>query len=98
MIYVSIGNSDNKLTQAEWANYWRDVNATILVYNYVMHGVWHSEPTSEYQNACWGFELLSNASPERLKHRLGVLAYRYKQDTIAWAEAETTFVQPVEVS
>lgn len=60
IVYISIGNSDDKLTQSQWHDYMQDVD---LVFDYVqIHGRWFSEPISIYQSACWCVEF----DPDRI--------------------------------
>lgn len=99
-IYVTIGNSDDKLTQAEWAQFFADVDDVIRGFAATVHGSWHSLPASPWQNACWCFELLpavgmQEYDADRLKKQLHVLAKHNRQNSIAWAEAQVFFVQGV---
>ncbi len=92
-VYVSIGNSDDKLTQTEWSDFCYDVEKIISVTR--CHGAWFSRSDSPWQNACWLLEFLSG---ERIfgpvKTKLALLAPKYRQDSIAWAVAETEFLKP----
>jgi hypothetical protein len=92
-VYVTIGNSDDKLTQEEWAQFYSLVNRTIRRVADDIHGQWVSSPTSVYQNACWCFVLpddgyLVSEVRRKLRDELKRLAREYRQDSIAWAEAE----------
>lgn len=91
-VYVSIGNSDDKLTQAEWATFWEKTSVLVLAYASQVHGGWTSAPTAPWQNACWAFDLDRPDWADRMKRELSALAAEYKQDSIAWAEAETEFI------
>lgn len=102
-VYVSIGNSDDKLTQQDWAEFYRKVNLLLRGNPAVkaVHGQWVSEPASAWQNACWCVELDAHAPAitRQLKGHLGVLARRYRQDAIAWAECPATeFLPPADES
>jgi len=90
-VYVSIGNSDDKLTQQRWHSYCVDVGLTITRYSKQFHGIWFSESSSPWQNACWCIEPWPHMV-EQFKQSLSILAEKYQQDSIAWAEAETTFL------
>ena len=84
-VYVSISNSDDKLTQAEWADYYAYVSITLrscLGVN--IHGQWVSEPACAWQNACWCIEIPED-STEPLRVALKAIAALYRQDSIAWA-------------
>ncbi len=93
-IYISIGNSDDKLSQQEWAEYWDGARGCIVANARVIHGEWLSLPTSRYQNACWAIELPSvDRFGIELQADLSRLARLFGQDSIAWAECpETEFL------
>jgi len=98
--YISIGNSDDKLTQAEWAEFFTEVDLLLAGPECIIggpvqvrHGVWHSLPDSPWQNACWCVELLDDAELiADLKGALADHAQRFRQDSIAWAVADTEFI------
>lgn len=100
VVYVSIGNSDDKLGQREWADFARRVEQVITVAaSYkggMIHGNWHSRPTDPWQNACWALQLPEDLDAiSQLRADLARLAAYYEQDSIAWALAEdTTFIRP----
>jgi len=90
-VYVSIGNSDDKLTQEEWADYWSTVDERVVDYAERVYGVWQSNPNSVYQNACWSFEL-DEENRDSLVEDLNEIRLKFRQDQIAWANAETYFI------
>lgn len=93
-VYVSIGNSDDKLTQADWSNFVTSVEQRVKFRAHVVHGSWRSLPDDPWQNACWCFEISSLAA-DWLMGDLKLLACGYGQDSIAWAEVpETLFLEP----
>lgn len=91
--YISIGNSDDKLTQAEWAEFQRETASILhgveLMSDGRIHGTWVSLPTDPWQNACWCIDLRTY-DPDLLKKRLQILAAKYRQNCIAWAEVNAT--------
>lgn len=99
-VYISIGNSDDKLTQAEWSRYVHAVDTILLERSgriawspiVTRHGSWLSVPDDPWQNACWCVEI--DRDPSDLKDELRVEAQRYRQDSISWAEARTEFLTP----
>lgn len=94
-IYISIGNSDNKLTQEEWADFIDEIDELLDVYHLV--GRWFSAPDSEYQNACWCVTIPPTGGAHAfIRGALRGLAERYRQDSIVLAKAETEFVKPRE--
>ena len=92
-VYVSVGNSDDKLTQACWAEFHAKVTATVRSHALSVYGDWTSGCADPWQNACIGFEI-GHETTERLRRDLAELAAEYNQDSIAWAEAETRFIAP----
>lgn len=94
-IYVSIGNSDDKLTQAEWATFCASTLAEIKTWSRQIHGDWHSLPNARWQNMCICFEV-DDTAIDYLKTQLAKQAERYRQDSIAWAPAQTEFLRPTE--
>lgn len=91
-VYVSIGNSDDKLSQRGWHAFHADVRCELVGAGARFHGQWVSPSTSEWQNACWLVEL-NEAIVEELKANLGRLAGKYRQESIAWARVpETEFL------
>ncbi len=89
IVYISIGNSDDKLTQAEWALFFSQT-AVLLQRHAKVHGQWASEPASAWQNACWCVEVDGSTKAEFIKAELVGLTERFRQDSIAWAEVKTT--------
>ena len=96
IIYIAIGNSDDKLTQREWANFHGAMYATIHASDDIkVHGEWFSSPTSAWQNACWCLEITDESVFHRLRNSLRFYARRFNQDSIAWTEAKPTeFLTP----
>lgn len=96
-VYVSIGNSDDKLTQARWPVFWEQATGEVRGRAAEVYGDWLSLPSARYQNACIAFAV-SRADAAPLKKELRDLAALYGQDSIAWAEAGTEFIRPAKVS
>jgi len=86
-VYVSIGNSDDKLSQARWSNFLHSFRECMAKFAVETYGNWVSEPSSSYQNACIA---IATESPLTLKAALRMLRVDYGQDSVAWAEVPTT--------
>lgn len=87
-VYISIGNSSNKLKQAEWADFYRQVDSFLISSGVKFHGKWMSSPVSQYQNACWSIDIIdTEAERTQLKDGLSDLAREFRQNGIMWAEA-----------
>jgi hypothetical protein len=96
-VHIAIGNSDDGLSQREWAKYIDEVDDLVKVVAEVVHGRWYSAPDVPWQNACWAFEMGTGnfADPAGwIKERLARVAEMYGQDSIAWNESETEFLGP----
>jgi hypothetical protein len=91
-VYVSIGNSDDKLTQAEWAQYVNEVRGKIHGWAKAVHGAWFSAPDSPWQNACWCAEFPDETYARDVRDAITEVRKAYRQDSVAWAVAETEFV------
>lgn len=91
--YISIGNSDDKLTQARWAEFVEQVSDTLHDHTYTRHGEWFSVPSAPWQNACWCVELLPQDA-ERLKFALADDAKAFDQDSIHWLAGDGEFLTP----
>lgn len=102
IVYVSIGNSDDKLPQHRWSKFGTDlIHILSSIRNGQIHGIWYSAPDSPYQNLCVCVELpeLYTSAPEiyidGLQEHLKDLAKEYEQESISWASVEDQqFLQP----
>lgn len=92
-IHVAIGNSDDRLTQAQWSAFVADVDQTIRFWATTVHGYWHSLPDAEWQNAAWAFEI-EGVGREDLRKELADAARHHHQESIAWNESTTYFITP----
>ena len=90
-IFISIGNSDDKLTQEQWSWYVTDMHRLVDRWALKTHGRWFSEASSQYQNACWCFEVMASIIPA-MKNDLAHRASVYHQDSIALMEGTTEFI------
>lgn len=92
-VYASIGNPDDKLTQARWSEFHDKFTTAVRGLALRIYGDWVSVSASPWQNACIAFEIGWETS-ERLQRDLAELAAEYGQDSIAWAEADTELIGP----
>lgn len=100
-VYVSIGNSDDKLSQDQWHAYCAAVDKVFdYAARYVgstVHGRWYSLPNEQWQNACWCVEFDDGMADivAQYQRELSRLAGVFHQDSIAWAECPATeFLTP----
>jgi len=92
-IVVSIGNSDNKLTQSEWSQFVADVAKAIQQHTQKIHFFGGSPNWERWQNVAWLFDC-QEENIAFLKFSLAVLCRQYEQDSIAYIEGETVFLSP----
>ncbi|GIJ10747.1 hypothetical protein ACFFMR_18955 [Micromonospora andamanensis] len=90
-VYISIGNSDDKLTQNLWAHFYALVEYHIRDHAQQIHGRWQSVPSDPWQNACWCIQI-APMHAEELRRKLAREAKAFRQDSIAWAVANTEFL------
>lgn len=91
-VYVSIGNSDDRLPQLKWATYVQELRHIMRLLATEIHGDWYSAPDSPYQNACIAVAV-SDEARGTLREKLEILRALYDQKVIAWAECpETEFL------
>lgn len=98
-ITIQIGNSDDKLTQAHWCSYVRDVeNAIKTAFGRKpeVHFTGGSAADKPWQNYCWVFDIPAKDLVASLQVARGVLARiaaEFNQDSIAMTVGKTEFVE-----
>jgi len=96
--YVSIGNSDDRLTQVRWHAFRQLVLSAVHNSCTRVYGDWVSESGAQWQNACIAFEL-EDKDIDGLKAELASLAHEFQQDSIAWALVpRTEFIGPASLA
>lgn len=93
--YITIVNSDDKLTQKRWAEFVSTVDVAVTntasMPGARIHGAWVSRSAGPSQNACWALELPTAAAHVgQLRTRLAGLARAFQPGCVAWAAARTT--------
>lgn len=90
-ITLQIGNSDDKLTQAQWALFVKKTDDNIRQRANKVYFSATSSNTEPWQNAAWIFDIYENAS-YALIDSMKELKLWFKQDSIAWTEGKTEFI------
>lgn len=90
-ISIQIGNSDDKLSQIEWAMFVEQAERIISKHSTIIHFFGGSSNWLRWQNAAWVFECKEGNVP-LLKEDFVALRKRYKQDAIGYLEGETVFL------
>lgn len=89
---ILIGNTDNKLTQQDWAEFVRMMGATIKERTNSIFFDGGPHNASKFQNWCWVAEF-NISKLDELFERIEILRKRYKQDSAAVIiEGETKFI------
>jgi len=88
---VLIGNSDNKLTQSEWAHYVEAMRLVIERACYIVHFFGGSSTYAPWQNVCWTIEI-NIANVDILKFDITNIRRSYKQDSVAVMTGVTEFI------
>jgi len=91
LISVQAGNSDNKLTQQEWAALVATLNQAIEEYQKARHFFGGSITWAEWQNVCWVVETEEEDLP-LLKRRLARIRAVYSQDSVCVLAGVAEFV------
>lgn len=91
---VLIGNSDNKLNQAQWSAFCVRVGVLVSGWSDSVHFSGASESMSIYQNAAWVFVIGEKWWPE-LRRELREVAKKFGQDSIAVVRGRTSFLKGV---
>ena len=90
-VTIQIGNTDNKLSQQEWAQYVADTRGLINRYCTAIHFFGGSSNWEVWQNVAWVFEI-DESSCLKMKYELKSLRSRFLQDSIAITEGTTQFI------
>lgn len=92
-VVVQVGNSDDKLSQKDWALFCLETYRMVDGLCEQMHFQGGSQPLAAWQNACW-VVTMEPFAVEHLRVQLVRLARRFQQDSIAMTVGETEFVEP----
>lgn len=79
---IQIGNSDDKLTQAEWAEFVENVRCILKGKCIETYFFAPSPGDKPWQNACWVVSVLEK-DVEWLRLELVAARKKYKQDSVA---------------
>lgn len=88
-VYLSIGNSDNKLTQQRWSEYVREMAALVDQFALQTYGWYFSLPDAPWQNAMCAVKAAVDMLPQ-FRGQVKTLRGLFNQDSVAWVEAPQT--------
>lgn len=90
-ITISIGNSDNKLTQKEWSEFVERVNKLILMNATRVHFFGGAANWMPWQNVAWIFDC-EDRKIHAFKEALTFLRMAYQQDSACYLESVTELI------
>lgn len=90
-ITIQIGNSDNKLSQAEWAHYAQAVKLIVFNFARKIHFSGGSATWEPWQNIAWVIIPL-NDDLQEFKEALIIVRQNFNQESMAFAVGETIFL------
>lgn len=90
-ITIQIGNTDDKLTQEEWARYVEKVGQAINYKAECVHFFGAPVNYAKWQNAAWVIECKEEDS-RYLMGSLIEIREHFRQDSVAWTEGKTLFI------
>lgn len=91
--WVSISNSDNKLSQQKWSTFCAKLVGYMASIG-KLHGAWYSLTNEPWQNMAATAEI-QDADVEMLRRELGRLAFEYRQDSIALQVGVAELILPI---
>lgn len=83
-VYVSINNTDDRLSQGRWAMFHMDMGRNIQAYGGQILGEWFSHVVAMWQTACWKIDVPPMSVPQ-LKAVLAGIARAY-DEAARWDE------------
>lgn len=93
-LYITIGNTDNKLDQQCWHTFTQHLYSLMLFHCHTIHGEFHTQSNTPYQSCCMSGELNEELDLENIENSVSILARNFNQDSIAMSISETKLVQP----
>lgn len=90
-VTIQIGNSDNKLSQQDWAAFVKIVDSLVNGFAEKVYFFGAPPNYAEWQNAAWVFSMDDDLK-EKLKEKLTGRRKSYMQDAISWTEGNTIFI------
>lgn len=85
-VTIQVGNTDHKLSQQEWHQFFTAVDREVQAQCDVVHFAGCSIPTAPWQNACW-VGLVDH--PGQLTEAVARIGGRFRQESIAVTVGET---------
>lgn len=91
LISIQAGNSDNKLSQQEWARFVASLNMLIESFQTARHFFGGSITWAEWQNVCWVVEVETEELDD-LKRKLTCCRATFQQDSVCVLAGVAEFI------
>ena len=90
-VTIAIGNSDNKLSQYEWASYVKNIRSIVESYADEVHFAGGPENWAPWQNFCFVFQM-PEVHVSHLKSLLSGRRASYQQESVSVIVGQVEFV------
>lgn len=90
-VTLLIGNSDDKLSQSAWHDYFKTVNHKVLYFSREIHFSGGSLTVEKWQNYCWVFVMDESRYPVFLSWVKTARIF-FNQNSVAITVGETEFI------
>lgn len=90
-VTIQIGNTDDKLTQIEWAVFVENMRSVVGWYCEKIHFFGASSNWEQWQNAAW-IAAVPEGAIEMMRKEASQVGKNFRQDSVAWTEGETKFI------
>jgi len=91
-VIIQVGNSDDRLSQYEWALFIAELRSVIEQNVVQVHFSGGSDWCAPWQNACWVCQIADDANVEQLIEKIQDCRGRHRQDAVAVTVGTTRFV------
>lgn len=88
-ITLQIGNTDDKLSQQAWADFYEEIDRAVCRYALKLHFYGTPPAHAPRQNACWVFDIVAQ---DELRERVTFTRLKFGQDSVAWTRGRTEFI------
>lgn len=96
-VIIQIGNSDDKLSQQKWSEFWSEIHASIQKITSQIHFAGLTCSNAPWQNACWVCVINDNILESLIRILLDI-SRNYNQDSIAITLGETKIIHTQQTS
>lgn len=92
LVSIQAGNSDNKLTQQQWARFVATLNKAVADHEQARHFFGGSITWAEWQNVCWVFEVELYEDLDYLRKQLTAIRKTFDQDSVCLLVGSAEFI------